>query len=153
VVRAAELLGIGAAGVRALPMDGRRRLRPDAVHDAIQEDRRQGVTPVAVVATAGTTLTGAVDPIGVLADVCEHERVWLHVDGAYGLPAAAVPSRSHLFQGGLACSGLGPLGPAMRPPPSAARTSHWGRATFDPRCATLRLHTADREPPIHIPGD
>jgi aromatic-L-amino-acid decarboxylase len=57
------------------------------------------VTPVAVVATAGTTLTGAVDPIAELADVCEGLGVWLHVDGAYGLPAAAVESMRPRFAG------------------------------------------------------
>jgi aromatic-L-amino-acid/L-tryptophan decarboxylase len=99
IVRAAELLGIGSAQVRALPIDGRRALKAEAVARAIDRDRRQGLTPVAVVATAGTTLTGAVDPIGALADVCQARDVWLHVDGAYGLPAAAVPSCSHLFEG------------------------------------------------------
>ena len=54
---------------------------------------------MAVVATAGTTLTGAVDPIDALADLCAEQDVWLHIDGAYGLPAARVPSAAHLFRG------------------------------------------------------
>jgi aromatic-L-amino-acid decarboxylase len=99
IERAAELLGIGSGNVRALPIDGNRRLVPEAVADAIQADRAAGRMPVAVVATAGTTLTGAVDPIGMLADVCADAGVWLHVDGAYGLPAATTPSAGHLFAG------------------------------------------------------
>ena len=99
IERAAELLGIGSANVRALPIDGDRRLVPEAVASAIRADRAAGCIPVAVVATAGTTLTGAVDPIGGLADVCAEAGVWLHVDGAYGLPAATTPSAAHLFTG------------------------------------------------------
>ena len=99
VIRSAELLGIGAANVRALPIDGDRRLAPEAVTAAIDRDRDAGVVPVAVIATAGTTLTGAVDPLDALADVCTERGVWLHVDGAYGLPAAAVPETSALFAG------------------------------------------------------
>jgi aromatic-L-amino-acid/L-tryptophan decarboxylase len=99
VRRAAELLGLGADGTRTLPIDGHRRLRPDAVDAAIEADRAAGITPVAVVATAGTTLTGAVDPIADLADVCSRRGVWLHLDGAYGLPAAAAASGRELFRG------------------------------------------------------
>ncbi len=99
VIRSAELLGIGAANVRALPIDADRRLAPEAVAAAVDRDRRAGVVPVAVIATAGTTLTGAVDPLDALADVCTERGVWLHVDGAYGLPAAAVPEASALFAG------------------------------------------------------
>ncbi len=99
VVRAAELLGLGSASVRALPLDERRRLRPDAVAEAIDADVAAGVAPVAVVATAGTTLTGAVDPIDALADVCEERGLWLHVDGAYGVAAATTPSAGALFAG------------------------------------------------------
>jgi aromatic-L-amino-acid decarboxylase len=80
-------------------LDGLRRLRPDALADAIDRDLARGITPVAVVATGGTTLTGAVDPIDGIADVCEERGVWLHVDGAYGLPAAGLPSRGDTFAG------------------------------------------------------
>ena len=90
VTRAVELLGIGSDQLRAIPLDGLRRMRPEALAAAIDEDRAAGATPVAVVATGGTTLTGAVDPIDAIADVCEARAVWLHVDGAYGVPAAAV---------------------------------------------------------------
>jgi aromatic-L-amino-acid decarboxylase len=99
VRRAAELLGIGDDHVRTLPIDGRRRLVPEAVAEAIDHDRERGIVPVAVVATAGTTLTGAVDPIAAVADVCEPRGVWLHVDGAYGGAAATTPSAAHLFAG------------------------------------------------------
>ena len=63
ITRAVELLGIGSNNLRDLPIDGSRRLRPDALAEAIDRDVAAGITPVAVVATAGTTLTGAIDPI------------------------------------------------------------------------------------------
>jgi len=99
VRRAAEVLGIGAAFVRAIPIDGARRMIAAEAAAAIDRDVADGITPIAVVATAGTTLTGAVDPIAELADVCVPRRVWLHVDGAYGLPAAAAPTTRGLFAG------------------------------------------------------
>lgn len=99
VKRAAELLGIGDENVRLVSIDERRRLRPDAVADAIDADLAAGVTPIAVIATAGTTLTGAVDPLAAIADVCAKRGVWLHVDGAYGGAAATVSSVRSLFAG------------------------------------------------------
>ena len=99
ITRAAEVLGIGAAQVRAIGIDDERRMRADLLAEEIRRDRIKGYTPVAIVATTGTTLTGAVDPIDALADVAQEFGVWLHVDGAYGLPAAAVASRAHLFAG------------------------------------------------------
>jgi aromatic-L-amino-acid decarboxylase len=97
VTRAVELLGLGSKSLRDMPLDGGHRMRPEALAEAIDRDRAEGVTPVAVVATAGTTLTGAIDPLDAIADVCEARGVWLHVDGAYGLPAAAV--RPEAFAG------------------------------------------------------
>ena len=55
--------------------------------------------PVAVVGAAGTTSTGAVDPLDALADICAEHGVWFHIDGAYGAPAAAAPSTAALFRG------------------------------------------------------
>jgi aromatic-L-amino-acid decarboxylase len=99
VRRAAELLSIGSRNVRAVPLDGRRRIDVAALGRALAEDLRAGVVPVAVVATAGTTLTGAVDPLDALAELCAEHGLWLHVDGAYGLPAAATASAGPLFAG------------------------------------------------------
>jgi aromatic-L-amino-acid decarboxylase len=99
VVRAAELLGIGSDRVRGLRQDGARRLAPEEVAAAIDRDRDAGIASFAVVATAGTTLTGAVDPIDALADVCAERGTWLHVDGAYGVAAASTTSAGHLFAG------------------------------------------------------
>jgi aromatic-L-amino-acid decarboxylase len=99
IVRAAELLGLGSEAVRALPQRADRGVDPEAVARAIDDDRAAGVLPLAVVATAGTTLTGAVDPIDALADVCAARDVWLHVDGAYGAPAAATATAAPLFAG------------------------------------------------------
>jgi aromatic-L-amino-acid decarboxylase len=99
VVRAAEVLGLGADGVRLVPIGRDRGMDVAACAAALDADRAGGVTPVAVVATAGTTLTGAVDDLAGLADVCAERGVWLHVDGAYGLPAAATASAGARFAG------------------------------------------------------
>ncbi len=90
ITRAVELLGIGSDRLRDIPIDDEHRMRPDLLAEAIDRDVADGVTPVAVVVTAGTTLTGAIDPIAPIAEVCETRGIWLHVDGAYGLPAASV---------------------------------------------------------------
>lgn len=97
ITRAIEMLGIGSSNLRAIPLDEQRRLIPGALAEAIDRDLAEGVAPIAVVATAGTTLTGAIDPLDAIADICEERDVWMHIDGAYGLPAASV--RPELFRG------------------------------------------------------
>ena len=99
IERAVEVLGIGSANLRGIAIDQHRRMDPSALRSAIERDLADGRTPIAVVATAGTTITGAVDPIGEIASVCADLDVWLHVDGAYGLPAASTVLAAGLFDG------------------------------------------------------
>jgi aromatic-L-amino-acid decarboxylase len=99
VARAVEVIGLGRRALRRIPIDPERRMRVDALRAALAADRSAGVVPVAVVATSGTTLTGAIDPLAEIADVCAEHDVWMHVDGAYGGPAAGVPSLAPRFIG------------------------------------------------------
>jgi glutamate/tyrosine decarboxylase-like PLP-dependent enzyme len=97
--RAAAVLGLGREGTVQLPTDSRRRLDVRALRDRLRRDRRAGYTPVAVIATAGTVNTGAVDPIREMLEVCRDAEVWLVVDGAYGLFGALDPAVAPLFGG------------------------------------------------------
>lgn len=84
VDKAVAFLGLGVESVRRIPVDEQLRMRVDRLAEAIARDRREGLDPFCVVATAGTVTTGAIDPIGPIADLCAREGLWLHVDGAYG---------------------------------------------------------------------
>jgi aromatic-L-amino-acid decarboxylase len=99
VVKSARLAGIMPDRLRTLPVDSGLRMRVDALSDAIAVDRRQGLHPFLVVSSAGTTNTGAVDPIDAIADVCAREGLWHHVDGAYGAFFHAVPELRPLLSG------------------------------------------------------
>lgn len=85
--KAVELLGIGSAQIRTVPTDDTLCMRPAALNGMLAEDVAMGALPVAVIASAGTVNTGAIDPLDEIADVCVRHNVWLHVDGAYGAPA------------------------------------------------------------------
>jgi aromatic-L-amino-acid decarboxylase len=74
-------------------------MRPDALREAIAEDRAAGVQPMAAVATVGTTSTTSVDPVAAIADVCEVEGLWLHIDAAYAGVAAMLPEHAHILAG------------------------------------------------------
>ena len=84
VAKGAILAGFPEGNVREVPTDDLFRLRPDALEALIEEDRRRGLTPFLIVASAGTTNTGAVDPLPELADLAARHGLWLHVDAAYG---------------------------------------------------------------------
>jgi len=84
VLKSAKLAGVMPDRVRPIESDAVFRLRIDRLRDRIAVDRRAGLTPFAVVSSAGTTNTGAVDPLDAIADVCAAESMWHHIDGAYG---------------------------------------------------------------------
>jgi aromatic-L-amino-acid/L-tryptophan decarboxylase len=84
VIKSAKLAGIMPDRVRSIECDAQYRLPVGAVRAAIAADRAAGLTPFMVVSSAGTTNTGAVDPLDAIADLCATEKLWHHVDGAYG---------------------------------------------------------------------
>jgi aromatic-L-amino-acid decarboxylase len=86
--RAADMLGLGSEAVRLIAVDGGLRMRSEALAAAIAADLADGVVPAAVIATAGTTATGAIDPLPAVAELCERHGIHLHVDACYGGAAA-----------------------------------------------------------------
>jgi glutamate/tyrosine decarboxylase-like PLP-dependent enzyme len=97
--RAADMLGLGRDAVRIIPCDAELRMRVDALRAAVVNDLAKGCRPIAVVATAGTVGTGAIDPLDAIADVCAEHGLWMHVDGAYGGVAALTSTLRPLFRG------------------------------------------------------
>jgi glutamate/tyrosine decarboxylase-like PLP-dependent enzyme len=99
VAKAAAMLGLGEANVRPIETDEALRIDLAALERRVTEDRAAGHLPICVVANAGTTGAGAFDPIASLAAFARCERLWLHVDAAYGGFAALAPNARHLFTG------------------------------------------------------
>jgi aromatic-L-amino-acid decarboxylase len=97
--KAVLMLGLGHSSLRRIPTDEAFSMRVDALRAALDEDRRNGVTPVAVVGTIGTTSTTGVDPVGAIADICRDHAVWLHVDAAYAGVTAMLPECASHFAG------------------------------------------------------
>jgi glutamate/tyrosine decarboxylase-like PLP-dependent enzyme len=99
IQKAIELLGIGHANLRRVAVTGDWQMDLRALRQQIADDRAAGLTPACVAATAGTVNTGAIDPLNDIADLCEAERLWLHIDAAYGGPAALLPELAELYRG------------------------------------------------------
>ena len=98
-VRGADMLGIGTDAVRHIAVDDGFRVSMEDLRAAITADREAGRVPFAVVASAGTVATGAVDPLHQIADLCAEEGLWMHVDAAYGGPAMLADDLRPLFAG------------------------------------------------------
>ena len=94
IPKAVALLGIGRENLRLIPVDESFRMNAEELERAIREDKERGVVPVAVVGTAGTVNTGAIDPLTELAETARRHGAWFHVDGSYGaLAAIAAPEK------------------------------------------------------------
>ena len=97
--KAAIVLGVGEDNVVRIATDALHRMVPAALERAIAADRAQGMLPLAVIATVGTTTSAAVDPVRAIAELCARLGIWLHVDAAYGGAIGALPERRHLLDG------------------------------------------------------
>jgi len=100
VQRALHVIGLMREQIRILPSDENFRLSIEILRNAIAEDRAKGLRPFCIIANAGTTNTGAIDPLNELADVAAKEKLWLHVDGAFGA-ASVLSERGRAQLGGL----------------------------------------------------
>jgi len=95
--KASIVLGFGQENVRKIPVDNQFRMRADLLEAAINADLAAGKRPCCIVASVGSTSTTAIDPIPAIADIAERYQIWLHVDAAYGGPAAVVPEMRHVL--------------------------------------------------------
>ncbi|AZK94169.1 MULTISPECIES: pyridoxal phosphate-dependent decarboxylase family protein [Streptomyces] len=99
VQKSAKLLGLGRDAVIALPTDRDRRMRTLALAAELERCRADGLVPMAIVATAGTTDFGSIDPLPEIAELAQQYGAWMHVDAAYGCGLLASPTRRHLLDG------------------------------------------------------
>ncbi len=99
VIRAAAVLGLGRRAVAPISVDAKQRIDLNHLREALEVDRSKGIIPIAIVASAGTVNTGAIDPIEKMAEIAAKYETWLHVDGAYGLFGVLDPRVSPLYSG------------------------------------------------------
>jgi len=119
VPKAMDIAGLGSDALRQIPTDSRFHMDLSALAEAIRQDREAGLTPFLVVGSAGTVNTGAVDDLAALADLCQREKLWFHVDGAFGALARLAPD-------------LAPLLDGIERADSVAFDFHkWGQAPYD----------------------
>jgi len=97
--RAAAVLGMGRDSVCTISSDDMGRMEPHDLEKQIKSDAEHDFIPIAIVGNAGTTSTGAIDPLQAIAEIAKSHEIWFHVDGAYGLPGILDPQKAHLYQG------------------------------------------------------
>ena len=124
--KAADLFGLGLNAIRWIPANERRQMDLQALEEQILADRDRGFLPLLVVGNAGTVAVGAIDPLPEIAVICRKHRLWFHVDGAYGAPAAALPEAPAELAG-------------LREADSVALDPHkWLYSPLEAGCALLR---------------
>lgn len=99
IQRSGGVLGVGRRAIRLVDCDNEGRMRIDLLQKAILEDKAAGILPMAIVANAGTTNTGAIDPLQRIGEIAKEHSIWYHIDGAYGLPGILDSQVSHLYRG------------------------------------------------------
>ena len=99
IEKAAVLFGHGSKSIRWIATDAYNRMSSSILIKSIEEDLKNGKKPFMVVGTAGDVSTGVVDDLKAIAAICKTYKLWFHVDGAYGMPAAVIPEYNHLFEG------------------------------------------------------
>jgi glutamate/tyrosine decarboxylase-like PLP-dependent enzyme len=124
--KAAEWLGLGDRAWRRVPVNADYTMDLDALARCIADDRAAGLVPFCVIGTAGTVNTGATDDLDAIADVCARERLWFHVDGAFGALLALAPSLRHLVRGMARADSL------------AFDLHKWGSMPFECACVLVR---------------
>jgi glutamate/tyrosine decarboxylase-like PLP-dependent enzyme len=126
------MAGLGSDAVRAIPADENHRMRLDLLQAAIAGDRAAGRTPFLVVGTAGTVDCGAIDDLAGVAEIAAREKIWFHVDGAFGATAALSPQYRRLLRG-------------IEHADSLAFDFHkWAQVPYDAGCVLVR------DPALHI---
>ncbi len=99
VVKSAGIIGIGRNSVRLIPTDSNGRMKSELLRQAIEDDLQSNCVPGMIIATAGTTVRGAFDPINDILPIAQTYNIWLHVDASYGGSAALSPKHKHLLEG------------------------------------------------------
>jgi glutamate/tyrosine decarboxylase-like PLP-dependent enzyme len=142
IQKAADMLGLGTDSIRWIPADGKQSMDVSALERRIREDRDRGSQPFAVVGTAGSVSTGAVDALPEIAALCRDHQLWFHVDGAYGGIAALVPGAPDDLRGLAAADSV------------AVDPHKWLYAPLEAGCALVRnprdlLNTFSYQPPYY----
>ncbi len=99
IQRSGGVLGVGRRAIKPIACDNKGRMQIKALKEAIAQDKQNGILPMAIVANAGSTNTGAIDPILEMGEIAKENEIWFHVDGAYGLPGILDERVRHLFNG------------------------------------------------------
>jgi glutamate/tyrosine decarboxylase-like PLP-dependent enzyme len=128
-----DIAGLGSDALRLIPTDAGCHIDLAALAEAIRRDREAGFTPFLVVGTAGTVNAGAIDNLAGLADLCQREKLWFHVDGAFGALAKLAPD-------------LAPKVNGMERADSVAFDFHkWGQAPYDAGFILVRDAAAHKQ--------
>ncbi len=131
--KAVETLGLGSDGLRTIAVNADYTINLDALKQQIRQDRAAGMIPFCVIGTAGTINTGAIDDLQALADLCQQEKLWFHVDGAIGAVAILADNVRDKLKG------------IERADSIALDLHKWMHVPFEAGCALVRHESAHRE--------